>query len=272
MQSMTAHALFVAGFEPSQPRPGMRGSSLALPQIKRWRHSRFAVGMPPLINRCTENAGQMAETDTVVFTVPWAIGAKKNRYRAKVFFKSAKPIPMIHLSPEAEREQIAIRDCARATLAYCNGAIDERELEEIKLNARKFALGDMFPREWSKYCESRNLDTYVSYWRNYHVAISVRLFPEPKGGASNGVTEITVRRLRPIDEHAKKRVADVDGSLTTVMDALAGLFYADDRVVDRAVAERVRIASLPVERRPTEPIREVPRPDTDDQSDPLHLT
>lgn len=178
--------------------------------------------------------------DQITFAIPWLIGSKKNRYVVRKF----RDFATIKLSTEAQKEETAIRDCARGYVAYCNGRIDEAKYEELLLNARKYRFGEIFPKDWTRYLDRLAIDSAISFWHDTVVEVTVRLFPEPKGPKSSGVTEITIRKLRLVDPAQKRGTADVDGALTTVLDALQGLFYDDDKLVDRAVAERHRLQEV----------------------------
>lgn len=179
--------------------------------------------------------------DQITFSIPWLIGSKKNRYAVRKF----KGFASIMLSTEAKKEELAIRDCARGYVAYCNGRIDEANYEELLLNARKYRFGEIYPKHWAIYLDRLGIDSSITFWHDTVVEVLVRLFPEPKGPNGSGVTEITIKRLRMVDPVERRRTADVDGALTTVMDALQGLFYDDDKLVDRAVTERHRLHEVP---------------------------
>lgn len=167
-------------------------------------------------------------TDAFQFVLPWIPASKKNAHAAfhnRVVLRTA-----------AKREVQAIRDCARAAIAHQRGALDNAEMEDFMRDAIHYRNGNITPKAWEKRCEA--LEQF-RMWGRDPVEVHVEFF-RGHGAATEGSTRIMVRRYPWSIVGDVRRMTDVDGSATTIMDALGTVFYANDKQVEQLVATRYR--------------------------------
>lgn len=170
-------------------------------------------------------------TQTILtFVLPWIPKSKKNAHAARG--------GMIYVTGAAKKDQQAIRDAARAFLAHKAGALDERQYEEFLEGANNFRAGNIMPKEWDRRCEP--LESYKSIWGRSPIKITVEVFRE-RGQATEGSTRVTIERLDWNIDGDIRRLTDIDGAATTLLDALAGVFYGNDKQVEELSVTRYRM-------------------------------
>lgn len=181
----------------------------------------------------------------VTFTLPFIPKSKKNCYGARG--------SILFLRAEAKREIQAIRDCARAYLLHDRGGINGAELERFVEDAMRFRAGLITPKKWDLRCEF--LENTAAPAPPEAVEIKIEFFRE-RGPATEGSTRVTVRTLWPLEGDVR-RMTDVDGAATTLLDALEGVLYRNDRQVDALHVQRFRLDEV-TQQSPVEAV--VPQP------------
>lgn len=163
-------------------------------------------------------------------TLPFIPKSKKNCYAA---FRNR-----IVLTSEAKREALIIGDACRAMIALDNGGIASYHMDDLIAAAMRFRDGGMPPKEWERQVEAvRNMAPPPD--RSHSYDVSIRVFRE-RGQPSKGSVEITLTPVADISGDVR-RMTDVDGVATSILDALKGVVYLDDKQVDRVEAIRFRI-------------------------------
>lgn len=179
----------------------------------------------------------MSTTQKVVFELPWIPTAKKSQYGARAVRAGVRSFAVVYLKATAKREQQAIHDVARAWLAHAAGAIDAREYSEFVADALRFKSGLIKPKPWSLRCEPF---ARYSLGQRDPVKVTVEIFRD-KGGATSGTTRVTIETLPWEVEGDVRKLTDLDGTVTTVLDSLQGVFYGNDRQVEELHALRYRV-------------------------------